>query len=273
MSDLGKRVLVAVWGIPLVVAATYLGGPYFLILILAIHAVALWEFYQMFSRLEVFPFQVSGIVLGSLLILGAYRSPEAILNIFLLAVVIVLLQQLTPGEGRAGLNGALTLAGVAYVSLFLALLLRLRLEFAAWTGIQRIDHAGGRFLVVVLASIWVCDTAAYFGGRRFGRHRLAPVVSPKKTVEGALFGLVFALACFWFAGRWALPALPARDLLACGLIVGVMGQLGDLVESRLKRDTGVKDTSNILPGHGGILDRFDSLLFVSPFLYAWFLYF
>ncbi|RMG65728.1 MAG: phosphatidate cytidylyltransferase [Calditrichaeota bacterium] len=273
MSDLGKRVGVALWGIPLVVIATYLGGPYFLALILAINGVALREFYQMFTRLDVQPFQVTGIVLGSLLVVLTYGNSAVLLDFYLLAVVVILLQQLMPGEGKASLNGALTIAGLSYVSLFLAMLLRLRMHFAQWTASEGITHAGGRFLLVVLASIWICDTAAYFGGRRFGRHRLAPVVSPKKTVEGALFGLVFALGTCWLGGRWALPQLPDRDLVATGLVVGLMGQLGDLVESRFKRDTGVKDTSSILPGHGGILDRFDSLLFVSPFLYAWFLYF
>jgi phosphatidate cytidylyltransferase len=120
---------------------------------------------------------------------------------------------------------------------------------------------------VVFASIWVCDSAAYFAGRAFGRHRLFERVSPKKSWEGAVAGFVGAVAAFVVGKVIALPYLGLAEAVFCGVIVGVFGQVGDLAESLLKRDAGVKDSSSLIPGHGGILDRFDSLMFVSPLLF------
>ena len=148
----------------------------------------------------------------------------------------------------------------------------LRLHFAEWVPEQvaRAPYAGGRYLIMLLGAIWLCDTAAYSAGSKLGRHKLAPQISPNKTIEGAVAGLITSFISFVVLGWIFLPELSLTMALASGAIVGVFGQLGDLVESRFKRDAGVKDTSSILPGHGGLLDRFDSLIFVSPFLYALF---
>ena len=132
-----------------------------------------------------------------------------------------------------------------------------------------IDRWGGFTVLSVFASIWLCDSAAYFVGRAIGKHKLFERVSPNKTWEGAIAGLVFAIGGFVLAHHLLLPYLSLRDALVCGGIVGVFGQLGDLGESLLKRDAGVKDSSNLIPGHGGVLDRFDSLLFVSPLIYCY----
>jgi len=119
-------------------------------------------------------------------------------------------------------------------------------------------------IITMLGSIWVCDSAAYFIGRAIGKHKLFERISPKKTIEGAIAGFVFAILAFVGLGELFLAEIPVVHFIVGGSIVGVLGQYGDLAESMLKRDAGVKDSSNLLPGHGGALDRFDSILFVSP---------
>ena len=129
------------------------------------------------------------------------------------------------------------------------------------------DGLGWVFLALALA--WLSDTGAYFAGRAFGRTQLHEALSPKKTVEGYVGGLVAAVAGAGFFAWLLIPALGVADVLIVGVGVGTLGVVGDLAESLVKRATGVKDAGNIMPGHGGLLDRVDSLLFVAPALYGY----
>jgi phosphatidate cytidylyltransferase len=124
-------------------------------------------------------------------------------------------------------------------------------------------------VLTIFAIIWAGDSAAYYGGRAFGRHPLAPRVSPKKTVEGAVSGLLASVVAGAAIGSWRL-GLPLPTIAIISALTAVAGQIGDLAESALKRSAGVKDSSSILPGHGGILDRLDSLLFAAP-VFFWLL--
>ncbi len=197
---------------------------------------------------------------------------------FLLAV------ELFRNRGSAMLNIAVTIFGAMYVSMFFGSLIGIRElfvpeDFPAYahfsiTGVAvgeeavaTIDRWGGWTVVVLFASIWACDSAAYFAGRGLGRHKLFERVSPNKTWEGAAAGLLFAIAAFVLGRALLLPYLTPGQAVVCGVIVGLFGQLGDLAESLLKRDAGVKDSSTLIPGHGGVLDRFDSLMYVSPLIY------
>jgi phosphatidate cytidylyltransferase len=117
--------------------------------------------------------------------------------------------------------------------------------------------------------VWVGDSAAYYGGRIFGRHTLAPRISPKKTVEGAVAGLAGSVAAGVFLERWLISNERVLSMALICLVAAIAGQIGDLAESALKRSAGVKDSSSLLPGHGGMLDRLDSLLFAAPVFY-WF---
>ena len=123
-----------------------------------------------------------------------------------------------------------------------------------------------------MASIWICDSAACFLGTAFGKHKLFPRVSPNKSWEGAVAGFIFAIVAMIAAKAVVLDELNLTDAVVIGFIIGTIGQIGDLVESLIKRDAGVKDSSQLIPGHGGIFDRFDSLLFTSPAVYIY-LYF
>jgi phosphatidate cytidylyltransferase len=118
--------------------------------------------------------------------------------------------------------------------------------------------------MTLFVAIWACDTFAYFVGKSIGKHRLFERVSPKKSIEGALGGLAGAVLAFLAVYYFEWYNISLELSLISGLIVGTFGQFGDLVESWFKRDAGIKDSSHILPGHGGILDRFDSLIFVAP---------
>jgi len=273
VKELGKRVLVALWGIPLLLGMSYLGSFYFLLLILVINGMVLWEFFTIYRNIQVHAYRTLAVVLASLLILVSYFfSMEAIFAAYLLITALFLFRHLRISQPLSSTNTLFTLGGISYVTLFLISLLHLRLYFATWLNLSPDRFPGGRLLVILWISIWVCDTFAYFGGSLLGKHKLAPRTSPNKTIEGAISGLIGALIVFVPLGNWLLPEVSSTYFWLAGLIVGVIGQIGDLVESRFKRDAGVKDTSTILPGHGGFFDRFDSLMFVSPFMYLLFHY-
>ena len=146
--------------------------------------------------------------------------------------------------------------GVVYVALPLAALVQVRLI------------AGPPAVFLVMLTIIVSDTAQYYTGRALGRRPLAPRISPKKTIEGALGGFVVATAMFVIVGAWWAPTIPPGARVALGLALVALGIAGDLFESFLKRRAGVKDSSTLIPGHGGVLDRIDALLFAAPAYYA-----
>jgi len=213
---------------------------------------------------------------------------QMLVTVLFLSLVLILLIELFRNKGSLFLNAGYTILGVVYVGLFLGALIGIRElfgnEFPHWllqrhiggtTGISDPSiHAttyawGGLTIISIFASIWICDTAAYFGGLAMGRHKLFERVSPNKTWEGALWGFVGAVLTMVAAQKFLIPYLELHQAIMIGLIIGVFGQIGDLVESLFKRDAGVKDSSNIIPGHGGVFDRFDSLIFVSPILYLY----
>ncbi len=157
----------------------------------------------------------------------------------------------------AGIGGPLaTAAGVIYLGLPLGSMAALAVE------------AGREAVLLLLATIVVSDTAQYYGGRTLGRRPLAPVISPHKTVEGAVCGVFAASTVFTLIGAWWMPVLPTAARVGLGAMLALLGIGGDLFESRLKRASGVKDASSLIPGHGGILDRIDALLFAAPVYYA-----
>lgn len=152
----------------------------------------------------------------------------------------------------AGRRLAWLIAGPLYVGGLLSSVGRLHMQ----------DH-GGQWVLLSMWIAWASDTGAYFAGRFFGKHKLAPRVSPAKTVEGAFGGLLGSLTGAFAAHFWFLPTLPLVDALVLVAVANVLGQSGDLVESLVKRSTGVKDSGSILPGHGGMLDRVDALMFTA----------
>lgn len=173
---------------------------------------------------------------------------------FVLTLACVEYARLTRAAGIAG--PAAAAVGVIYLGLPLGAMVALALE------------TGREAVLLLLATVVVSDTAQYYGGRALGRRPLAPMISPRKTVEGAICGVLAATAAFTLIGAWWMAALPPAPRMALGATLALLGIGGDLFESRLKRAAGVKDASNLIPGHGGILDRIDALLFAAPVYYA-----
>jgi phosphatidate cytidylyltransferase len=269
-KNFGKRVVVAVVAAPLILWACWRGGIYFLTFIAAIIVLGLWEFYALAGKKAAQPNRGLGIVAGLGLAAQIYfrGSSELWLTIGIFAVLLILVE-LFRNKGSALLNAGATLLGLIYVAgcwSFLLLIRELPREYA------QISYASaGTWLVMMIATVWVCDTAAYHVGLTFGRHKLFERVSPKKTWEGAVGGLVFGVLMAAVSHYWFVRELRLVDCLVIGALVGTIGQMSDLAESLFKRDAGVKDSSTLIPGHGGVLDRFDSEMLLAPLVYFYLL--
>ncbi len=259
-----QRLLIAAVGIPLLVAVVGFGPPWLFVgLVLGVVLVGQWELYRMFARVGVAADATPGLLLGALVVLafatgGAARPwlvPLALSLGVAGTLALGLHRPAGPGPDWAGM--ALTLLGVCYCAWLLG--------HAIWL---RALPEGAGLTFLALGVTWCGETAAYFVGRRWGRRKLAPHISPAKTVEGAVAQLVASVGAVAVAAA-AMPALGLTPLhtVGIGLTLGVLGQVGDLVESFLKRSAATKDASALLPGHGGLLDRLDSLLFNMPALY------
>ena len=270
-KNLSKRVAVAVVAAPLILWAAWHGDVAFFVFIEVIILLGVLEFYQLTKTKGMHPNRVLGVVAG--LILGAqiyFRYPAAAglwLTPMLLVVLLVLVE-LFRNKGSALHNLGATLLGFAYVAGLWSFLLLIR-ELPHVANVSY--ESAGTWLVMLLATIWVCDTAAYFAGLAFGRHKLFERVSPKKTWEGAIGGLIFAILMAIASHYWFVRDLRLIDSMAIGFMIGTIGQLSDLAESLFKRDAGVKDSSGLIPGHGGVLDRFDSEMLVAPLVYLYLL--
>jgi phosphatidate cytidylyltransferase len=293
VSNLAQRVLVGVVAIPIILVLCLAGGPYFFGFVAIVSAVALREFYGLAAAKGAKPLVAAGIVAGFVVNLSFYvqwpMQPPLLVITMIAAVVLFSLWELFRNDGSPLLNLSATFLGLLYVSLFFGTLIGIRQLFVqaaatlprilewgaiptAATDTAQIHRWGGYLVISILVMIWVCDSAAFHVGGPLGKHKLFPRVSPQKSWEGAIAGFVFAVAAAVAAKYLVLPFLPLGSAIAIGAIVGTIGQLGDLVESLLKRDAGVKDSSTLIPGHGGALDRFDSILLVSPCVYLYLQY-
>lgn len=279
-SDLGRRVLVAAVGIPLVVAAVYVGGWVLGVLLALAAAGAAWELYRMSGQLGVRPFAVAGCLLAAAFPLTATAVPDpgAAAERFWLGVLAGTLVLGVVAIWERGVGGkpltsvAVTLFGAVLTGGTLATAVFLR-DLGPRLVLDGGAYAGALLVGFPLILTWISDSGAYFGGRALGRRKLIPSVSPGKTVEGAVAGVlstVLAGAFYAWVLQQAGLQLPVAAGAAGGALMSVVAQVGDLFESLLKREAGVKDSGGLLPGHGGLFDRVDSLLFTVPVAY-WYL--
>jgi phosphatidate cytidylyltransferase len=264
------RVIVAVFTIPLILAVCYFGKYYFLFFALGIALVSFYEF-NLMAKAKGMNLNLWLGILGIIfIVLNQYfHFPFDTYHFLILSAVIICLIELFRNNGSAIYNLSGTLFGIVYMGLFAASFIGIR-EF--YSPIEEQYNNGGFLVISIFASIWICDSAAYYGGTALGKHKLFPRVSPKKSWEGALFGFFFSVFTMIAAKLIVLHFLNWNSTFALGVIIGIIGQFGDLVESLFKRDAMVKDSSNLIPGHGGIFDRFDSLLFTAPVIYLYLIY-
>jgi len=271
MKDLLLRLSVAIVGIPLLLFLIFKGGIYFFVFVVIAGLIGQWEMYQLIRQKGSRPQVRMGLFSGVLIFSAVqFETQNWIFAVLLLGLLYMFASEMFYNNGSPNLNIAATVQGLVYPVIFFAALLYLRGHIIEI--LPAAPHAAAIFVITIFAAIWVCDTSAYFFGSKFGKHKLFKRVSPNKSVEGAIAGVMGALLVFYLLIWLRILPITTGLALTSGLVVGVLGQLGDLVESWFKRDAGVKDSSKLLPGHGGMLDRFDSLMFVSAaFLALYFL--
>ncbi len=282
VSDLTRRVAVAVVGIPVGVGVIYWGGIPLALVAAFLATVGTLEVYGLARARGWAPFPWLGLPAAVLLVLGAQAAgtmdvwaPWAVALLVTLTLLALGAAVFRRGpEGSPLLAAGVTVMGVLYAAAPMALFVLLRAFPGVESGIMAWE--GAYLAMFPLVMTWLGDSAAYFTGKHLGRRKLIPSVSPKKTVEGALGGLLGStLGAVAFAALFMGPespvALPLLQAAGLGLAVGVVAPVGDLAESVMKREAGVKDSGTLLPGHGGILDRFDGIYFTVPLTYAFLL--
>jgi len=273
-SNLAIRTAFAAVAIPIVLIAVYAGGVVLALLLALAAGLSAWEYFRLARAAGQPSLESEGIVLAVLLPLAvhAYRTGDFNPPVLTFGAIVILLLMIV-GIWRMGVQGspipgiAITVFGVLYASGMLTFAYGLRYHNYAVGA-----RAGALLLLYPLLLTWTSDTAAYFAGRALGRHKLIPAVSPGKTVEGAVGALVLTALVSWLYAHYVLApgaelALTTANAVLFGVVVSAAVQFGDLVESLFKRAAGVKDSSHIIPGHGGVLDRLHGLFFALPTAY------
>jgi phosphatidate cytidylyltransferase len=261
-NNLTQRIITGILGSAAIITGICLSRWAYFGLFLFLAIVTLNEFYKLLKSQQIFSERLFGIVSGaacfiiSFFIESGDLHQKFFLTIFPLLAIVFIIKLYKKSETKPFTNVAFTLLGLVYIAVPLSLI-----NFIAFTnGKYRYEMILGTLLI-----LWATDTGAYFAGTYLGKHKLFPRVSPKKTWEGFAGGAVLALIFAFGLSRY-FDILSLADWLVVGVIIIIGGTFGDLVESLLKRSIEIKDSGNVLPGHGGFLDRFDGLLIASPFL-------
>lgn len=253
-----KRIIVAVIILPLLISYIYfLPLSFFIGLLLIIAMLAMREFYLMYG-LPV-SLHVPGVLIGGGLLYLSCRYPIYFLEGIFVSLLLLLILRLfvikTPSGSMSDIG--LLCVGFFYISGFLIF---------QW--FIRIEDNGLKYIFLLYASVWIADSTAYYIGKYLGKNKLYPSVSPNKTIEGAVGSLIGGgLGALLIKYTLEIPDLTASAAISIGIALGIATVIGDLIESMFKRDAGVKDSSGIIPGHGGLLDKIDGLLVAGPVLY------
>jgi len=251
-----QRVLSAIVLIPITLLATYFGGVWFFALVAVAALLAGYEYYRLLQHGGHRPAYLLGLTLIFLFLLDARYPGRRVAGggMALISMLLMTWQVFQANAPGALTNWALNLAGAVYVGW----------GASHFVALRELDK-GLYWIALLFAITWVCDSAAYFAGRSMGAHSFFPKISPKKTREGAVAGVIAGIATSVIMG-FIIP-LPWYHALAIGVLASLGSTFGDLSESVIKRQIGVKDSSNLIPGHGGMLDRIDSLLFNAVIIF------
>lgn len=263
--QLTTRLLTAAVGVPTAIICSLVGGIPFLLAINLVIGFGLFEFYRMIEAKGIRPYKTVGVIAGLVVSWYVYFQGGFYSSLFItLVLIVIMVLELMRRDGElAVFHISSTVFGLFYVAWLGSHIILLRQLGENLPG----EDLGGMFVILAFALAWGTDTGAYFVGNAIGKRKLLPRVSPDKTLEGALGGILFCLITAFVAKLTFAPFLSLLDALVLGVVSPAMATLGDLVESLMKRDVRIKDTSRALPGHGGMLDRFDSVLFVAPLVY------
>lgn len=274
MSEFAKRLVFSLIAAPLVVWLAWLGGPALAALLAVTSGIGAYEFYRLAIGAGSKPLWGHGVIFSALVPLCVHARYLGLWTPSVSLIMLAVLELMTVALWLRGSGGkplevvGITLLGVFYTGGMLTFGYALRYQQYAVGA-----AAGTALLAFPLLLTWGTDIGGYVIGRAMGRRRLMPHVSPNKTIAGAVGGLVVGVVVSVVYGRFVLPSLGQLSLslgsaVAFGVLVSMAAQVGDLVESMLKREAGVKDSSHLIPGHGGVLDRVDSLLFTLPIGYV-----
>ncbi|MDH4233277.1 MAG: phosphatidate cytidylyltransferase [Nitrospirota bacterium] len=250
-----KRLVIALIVVPVLYSyVMYLPPEYFLFLLTFFSTIGLAEFYAMY-RIKG-PLMYSGLLWGAALLIVFFASPGLFLHVLLIAALATMALRLFLKRDPAGAISSVSAAvfGLLYVPCLMTFQLRLVREGAAW-------------IVLLYASVWAADSMAYYVGKGIGKRKLYPEISPNKTVAGAVGSLIGGVVGAALITATLLEQISPLQTGIIGLSVGLSTMIGDLVESMFKRDVGVKDSSHIVPGHGGVLDKLDGVTFAGPVFY------
>ena len=248
--------MTALVGIPIVIACIYYGGLAFYIMFFAVILFSVMEFYSVCKKYN--PMNILGTLVAIVFYLslctGTYVQETIIISVFLLFFFSMFKKSIENISGSL----AITCFGAFFITwtLFHMVLIR------------DIPKYGMHYIIFLFVNIWMLDTGAYFIGKKFGKHKLALLISPTKTIEGAIAGVITAIiVSLAYRYFFMQEIITNKDAIIFAIVISFVGQFSDLAESLFKRDCNIKDSGNILPGHGGMLDRFDSYLFCAPIFY------
>ena len=260
-----NRTLINVIGIPAILYLLWQGGPAFASFIFLVMMIGLDEFYRMNTTGRQTPVKLTGYIFTGLMAAYYFWLPAITLlqGLSLLTCFIVITLFIEMGRDKLNptRNMGITILGIMYVPVLLGSVIALR----------NLDTVYSTYFTVsMVVAIWSCDSVAFIFGMKWGQKKIFPRVSPNKSWVGSLAGLVSTFVVFYgLHVQGILPDLTLLDVAVFSIITGFFGQAGDFAESLLKRDAGVKDSGKLLLGHGGVLDRFDSIIFASPLTYAY----
>lgn len=274
MSNLIQRAITGSIIVGVILGCIYFGRQSFIALFLIITSLGLWEFYTMTEKGGMAPQKLLGTIAGStffaissMYILGIITLDK--LLIIMPLMFLILIAELYRKSANPLMNISITLSGIFYLAIPMVLLSYL--SYAPAYGLRYNLDYNPNILLGFFLILWTNDTFAYVVGRAVGKRKLFESISPKKTWEGALGGAVVSLILAYYMVHFS-PELHKRDWLVVAGIIVLFGNLGDLIQSKFKRSINIKDSGNILPGHGGILDRFDGVYLAAPFVYTYIRY-